>query len=103
MLGSVDELQIYSRNLSASELTSIYNAGSAGLVRAPQFTSVTYLGNDQFQLNLVGLANKSIAIYSSTDLANWFFVAKVRSLNGAITYTNSTTASQTFYKATSTY
>jgi hypothetical protein len=103
LLGSVDELQVYSRNLSASELTSIYNAGSAGLVRAPQFTSVTCLESGQFQLNLVGLANKSIAIYSSTDLVNWSFVVKVRSLNGAITYTNSTTASQTFYKATSTY
>jgi GH25 family lysozyme M1 (1,4-beta-N-acetylmuramidase) len=103
MLGSIDELQVYNRNLGASELASIYNAGSAGLVRAPQFTSVTYLGSGQFQLNLVGLANKSIAIYSSTDLENWSFVVKVRSLNGASTYTNSTTASQTFYKATSTY
>ncbi|HEV2331344.1 MAG TPA: GH25 family lysozyme [Verrucomicrobiae bacterium] len=103
MLGGIDELQIYTNALCASQIASIYNAGSAGLVRAPEFTSVTGPTNGQIQLNLEGMTGKTIAIYSSTDLVNWFFTAKAKNPTGATAYPGSPTNSQTFYRAQAPY
>jgi GH25 family lysozyme M1 (1,4-beta-N-acetylmuramidase) len=103
LLGGVDELQIYTTALSASQIASIYNAGSAGLVRAPEFTSVTGPTNGQIQLNLVGMTGKTFVIDSSTDLVNWTFAKKVGNPTGAATFTDSPTNSQTFYRAQAPY
>jgi len=40
MFGSLDEIQVFNRALSAGEVTSIYSAGSAGIYRVPQFTNI---------------------------------------------------------------
>jgi len=104
MLGSLNELQIYNRALAASEISSIYNAGHAGLVRAPQFTSVTNLNSSQVQLNLIGQTGKAITLKYSTDLQSWSTLGTVSNPTGATNYTGSTTASpQTFYQATQKY
>jgi GH25 family lysozyme M1 (1,4-beta-N-acetylmuramidase) len=103
LLGGVDELQIYTNALSASQIASIFNAGSAGLVRAPEFTSVTGPTNGQIQLNLVGMTGKTFVIDSSTDLVNWTFAKKVPNPTGAASYTDSPTNSQTFYRALAPY
>jgi GH25 family lysozyme M1 (1,4-beta-N-acetylmuramidase) len=103
LLGSVNDLQIYNRALSASEISSIYNAGSAGLVRAPLFNSVTNLNNGQIQLNVVGQTGKPITIKSSPDLINWSTAATVQNNTGATNYTDSTAAGQKFYQATQKY
>jgi GH25 family lysozyme M1 (1,4-beta-N-acetylmuramidase) len=99
MLGAVDEFQIFNRALAASEIASIYNAGSAGLVRAPEFTSVTNLGNGQIQVNLIGQTAKTIGIQSSPDLVNWSDSGKVQNPTGATTDTISTASSPEFFKA----
>jgi len=104
MLGAVDELQIYTRALSASDIASIYNAGSAGLVRAPQFTSITNLGNGQIKLNLVGQTGKPITIKSSPDLINWPTAAIAQNPGGVTNYIDTATSStQKFYQATQKY
>jgi GH25 family lysozyme M1 (1,4-beta-N-acetylmuramidase) len=103
LLGAVDELQVYTRALSASEIASIYNAGAAGLVRAPEFTSVTNLNSSQIQINLVGQTGKPITIRSSPDLVNWSTAATVQNNTGATNYTDSTAAGQKFYQATQKY
>jgi concanavalin A-like lectin/glucanase superfamily protein len=103
MVGGVDELQIYTYALSASDVASIYNAGSSGLVRAPEFTSITGPTNGQIQLNLVGMTGKTIVIDDSTDLVNWTFAAKAKNPNGATAYTGSLTNSQNFYRAMAPY
>ncbi|HEV2320499.1 MAG TPA: GH25 family lysozyme [Verrucomicrobiae bacterium] len=103
MLGAVDELQIYTNALSGSTIASIYNAGSAGLVRAPQFTTVTNLGTGQIQLNLIGQTGKPITIQSSPDLVNWSTAGTVQNNTGATNFTDTTAAGQKFYQATQKY
>ena len=105
MLGGLDDLQIYNRELSASEISSIYTAGSAGLVRAPQFTSVTNLNNGQVQLNLIGQTGKAITLSSSTNLLqnNWTSLGSISNPTGATNYTDSTASPQKFYEATQKY
>jgi Concanavalin A-like lectin/glucanases superfamily len=103
MLSSVNDLQIYNRALSASEISSIYNAGSAGLVRAPQFAGITNLNSGQIQLNVVGQTGKPITINSSPDLVSWSTAATVQNNTGATNYTDSTAAGQKFYQATQKY
>ncbi len=101
--GALDEIQIFNRALSASEIKSIFNAGSAGLVRAPQFTSITNLGNGQITLNLIGQTGKPITVKSSPDLINWSTAGTVQNNTGATNFTGSTTAGQQFYQATQKY
>jgi hypothetical protein len=102
-LGGLDELQIYTRALAASEIASIYNAGSAGLVRAPQFTSVTNLSDGQIRINLIGQTGKSISLLSSTNLLNWSSAATIANPTGATNYTDTIASPQKFYQATQKY
>jgi hypothetical protein len=100
MLGSLDEIQVFNRALSASEISAIYNAGSAGLVRAPQFTSVVSTNSGQIQLNLRGQTGKTFTLYASTNLLlNWTSLGTIPNPIGATNYTDSTVSSpQKFYR-----
>ncbi len=100
-LGAIDELQIFTNALTASQIQSIYNAGSGGLVRAPQFTSITNLGNGQIQFNVVGMTGKNIIINYSTDFFNWFRIANgnISNPTGVINRVDSTTNSFRYYQA----
>ena len=102
-MASFDDLQIYNRALAGSEIASIYNSGSAGLVRAPLFIGATNLNSGQVQLNLIGQTGKPITIRSSPDLVNWSTAATVQNNTGSTNYTDSTSASQKFYQATQKY
>lgn len=100
MLGSLDEIQVFNRALGGSEINAIWQAGSAGLVRAPQFTGAVPAGNDQIQLNLRGQTSKTFTLYVSTNLLNWTSFGIISNPTGAINYTNSTASSpQKFYRA----
>jgi GH25 family lysozyme M1 (1,4-beta-N-acetylmuramidase) len=101
MLGSLDEIMLFNRALSGPEINAIYSAGSAGLVRAPEFTGTVPLGNSQFQLNLQGMTGKSFSIYSSPDLDTWTrLTTGLANPTGAIQFTDTTaTNAQTFYRA----
>ena len=101
--GALDEIQVFNRALSASEIKSIYNAGSAGLVRAPQFTAVTNLNSGRVTLGLIGQTGKSITLRSSTNLVNWSSAATISNPTGATNYTDTTASSQKFYQATQKY
>jgi GH25 family lysozyme M1 (1,4-beta-N-acetylmuramidase) len=102
MLGHLDEIQVFSRALTAAEIAAIYNAGSNGLVRAPQFTNVVAVGSGQIQLNLRGQTGKTFTLYSSTNLlGGWTSLGTISNPTGATNYTDSTTSSQQkFYRAT---
>src|SRR5262249_9441037 len=100
MLGSLDEILLFNRALSGAEINAIYSAGSAGLVRAPEFTGTQALGNGQFQLNLRGQTGKTFSIYSSADLGSWVPLNTVSNSTGQIEFIdNSATNSQSFYRA----
>jgi GH25 family lysozyme M1 (1,4-beta-N-acetylmuramidase) len=97
MQGSLDEIQVYHRALSGSEIAAIYNVGSAGLVRLPEFIGVN-TGNGQIQLELMGQTGKTFTLYDSTDLLNWTLLGAVSNPTGAIQYQDSTGGPQKFYR-----
>ncbi|HVV02047.1 MAG TPA: GH25 family lysozyme [Verrucomicrobiae bacterium] len=99
--GSLDEVLIYNRALSPSEIASVYSAGGAGLVRAPVLVNSDFTGNGQFSLSLKGQSGKTLSVYSSTDLLNWTRLTTFSNPNGAIVYTDSrATNSAQFYRIT---
>ena len=104
MLGNLDDILVFKRALSSSEIASIYTAGNSGLVCAAQFTGVTNLNNGQIQMNIIGQTGKSIALYSSPDLLNWTSLGLISNPTGATNYTDSTASgAQKFYQAGQTY
>jgi Concanavalin A-like lectin/glucanases superfamily len=99
MEGSLDEILVFSRALSAAEISAISSARSAGLVRAPEFTGVAQIPGG-IQLNLRGQTGKNFTLYTSTNLVNWTLLGTLPNPTGAIQYLNSINASfpQTFYR-----
>jgi hypothetical protein len=88
MKGGLDEVQIFNRALSATEISSIYGAGHAGLVQVPFFTGKSFVGATSFQLTGEGLTAKTISIYRSTNFSTWTKLSTVANPNGTITYTD---------------
>ena len=101
MLGSLDEIQLFNRALSGPEINAIYAAGGAGLVRAPEFTGISPVGDGQILLNLRGQTGKGFTIYASPDFATWMSLGTPSNPTGSIQFPdNSATNSQNFYRAT---
>lgn len=105
LLASLNDVLVFSNALSSAQINAIYSAGSAGLVRAPQFTGVTSLNDGRIQLNLIGQTGKPITLLSTADLlSNWSTLGVVSNPTGATNYTDSTSARpQTFYQAAQKY
>ena len=100
MLGSVDEVMMFNRALSSTEISAIAAAGSAGVVRVPEFTAIQPLGNNQVRMNLRGLTGKNIKVYASQDLDNWTLLGSLANPTGNVLYTdNSATNAVGFYRA----
>jgi hypothetical protein len=90
MLGSLDEILVFHRALSSTEIGAIYSAGSAGLVRAPEFTGISSDGNGQITLNLRGQTGKTFTLYSSTNFLDWNFLGTTANPAGALQYLDAT-------------
>jgi len=105
MLGSLDELMLFNRALSQAEVASIYNAGSAGLVRAPQIVCSQFNTNGQFLINVWGFTGKTFSIQSSTDLETWAGAGVLSNVNGTNQYVvnNATNNPAKFYRFSQTY
>ncbi len=105
MLGSLDEIMIFNRALSVGEIVSIYSAGSAGLVKAAQFTTVTPTAPGQVTFGLQGQTGKNISLYSSPDLSHWSFFGAVANPSGATQFidNNVSNNAQIFYRASQPY
>ena len=101
MLGTMDEVMVFNRALSAAEINAIYSAGSAGLCRAPEFTGCLQPGTGQVGLNLRGQTGKNFSIYASTDLLNWAPLATVPNPSGAAQFVDYavTNMAKRFYRA----
>lgn len=99
MLGSLNDILVFHRALSSTEIGTIYSAGNAGLVRAPEFTGIAASGSGQVLLNLRGLTGKNVMLYSSPDLLNWNFLGTIANPAGDAQYLDSTAAAQRFYRA----
>jgi GH25 family lysozyme M1 (1,4-beta-N-acetylmuramidase) len=104
MLGSLDEVMIFNRDLSASEIASIYSAGAAGLVRGPEITDVIPTGPTQITLKLRGRTGKNYTIYSSSDLNTWISLGPLNNSTGTNQFIdNNATVSQKFYRVSQPY
>jgi len=91
---------MFNRALTAAEISAIFGAGSAGLVRVPEFTGIAPVGIGQVQLDLRGQTSKAFSIYSSPDLTTWSRLGGVANPSGAVQYNdNSATNGQVFYRA----
>lgn len=88
MLGGLDEIQIFSQALSSTQINAIYHAGSAGLVRAPEFNQVVSTNFGQVQLSLCGQTGKGFALYTSTNLTNWILLSSIPNSTGATNYSD---------------
>lgn len=98
MHGSLDEIHVFNRALDQSEISSIYSAGSAGLVRAPQFTGIN-VTNGQTALGLKGMTGKTFTLYSSTNLESWSPLITLSNSVGTNLYSEPvTTNGEKFYK-----
>jgi hypothetical protein len=101
MLGGLDELVVFNRALSGSEISAIYAADSAGMCRSPQFSSTIELGGGQFGLKLRGQTGKNFTLYSSTNLIDWTSLGSVPNPTGTTQFIDhaATNAGQKFYRA----
>src|ERR1017187_6757086 len=102
MLGSVDEVAVFNRALSDSEIYAIYCADSAGLCRAAEFAGAPQPGPGRLALNLRGQTGKSFTIYASTNLVDWAPLETVPNPGGIAQFVDYavTNAVQKFYRAT---
>src|SRR5262249_33486485 len=124
--GSLDEVSLYNRALSATEIAGIYAAGSGGKCKgagglAMKSLQIAPSGNGPVLLVLLpsGLAplilrpdsaalqsyatlpNLTCRIDASTDLISWTTVTNIPDANGTVEFTDQDAAkySQRFYRA----
>ncbi len=101
-LGVIDELMLFNRALSASEIVAIYNAGSAGVFRVPEFVGSSAGAVNQFTSTIRGLTGKTLSVYNSTNLIDWLLITNTPNTTGLFQFSDSFTpgANLKFYKAT---
>jgi hypothetical protein len=100
MLGSLDEIVTFNRALSVSEIAAMSSAGTAGMVRAPEFTGGAVFANGQFVINLRGQTGKAFTMESSTNLATWTFFSTLSNPTGATQFPDNTANTPNkFYRA----
>ena len=85
LAGLVDEVAIFNRALTATEIQRIYDAGSAGLCRAAEFVSVTQINREQVEFKLKGLTGKDVTIYSTSNFLDWLPVLTLPNGDGVLT------------------
>lgn len=96
---TIDEVIVFNRALSGTEISTLYNAGTGALMRVPELTGIGQISDTQVQLNMRGLTGKTFSIYRSPDLINWTYIGRFASGTGTLQYYDLTTASaQNSYK-----
>ncbi len=99
MLGSLDEIMVFNRALSAAEISTISSAGSVGFARAPMVTGMVPVSASQFQINLRGITGKTFSIYRSLDLQTWTRLSTISNPSGNIQFTDNNATNDTgFYR-----
>jgi hypothetical protein len=90
-VGALDEMALYSRALTATEIQNIYNAGTTGKTAlTPVITSLAHQTNGAFQFNFQGPSGRSYEFDVSTDLVHWTPWTTQYNNSGAITIMDDT-------------
>jgi hypothetical protein len=86
LAGSLDEVSLYNRALSPSEIAAVYTAGAAGKCKGSaqpnQLTSPRKQGTSFFTFSVLGLTGRTYSIEMSTGLLYWSNVTDVTLTNG---------------------
>ena len=75
--GRIDEIEVFNRALSASEIQAIYNAGSAGKCKFVEVEIDIKPGSDPNSINLCSSGNVPVAILGTDDYDVLDFVTGV--------------------------
>lgn len=103
--GLIDDVALYDRALSESEIQSIYNAGTGGKRSLGQTNQSPMLAlqwhpESGMQLTVNGVAGRSYEIQTASNLLNWMNWTQVNSTGtDTITDTNTAGHAQRFYRA----
>jgi GH25 family lysozyme M1 (1,4-beta-N-acetylmuramidase) len=101
MAGNLDEVMLFNRALTSNQISSIYNTGGAGLVRAAQLLGGSMPLPGVYTLKLEGETGKPITVYTSTNLTNWSSTATIGNPTGTTSWTDTraTNFPEKFYRA----
>ena len=105
MQGLLDEISIYDRALTASEIAGIYHAGALGKCQSSQALTIGQTGfnsSGEFQFQILGgQVGATIHVQVSSDLAHWTNIWQAVNTNGVASFTdpNSAPTSRRFYRA----
>ncbi len=101
MEGSMEEVLLFNKALTAAQIQSIYAAGAFGLVQAPQFLGSSTDGSGNVIFGLEGLTgSKNFTVYYSTNLPNWSVLTTTLSAaTGSNQFTVTPSNASVFYRA----
>jgi len=89
--GAIDEVMIFNRALSGSEIQTIYAAGGNGVCKTIQFTSVSRSTDNSTQLTIKGPAADNYEIQASTDFSTWNLLKTIPNPQGVFPYLDART------------
>jgi hypothetical protein len=90
-VGALDEITLYSRALTGTEIQNIYNAGSAGkMALIPALLSLGQQTNGAMRFNFQGPSGRTYEFDVSTDLVHWTPWATQFNNTGSITIMDDT-------------
>jgi hypothetical protein len=102
LAGSLDEVSLYDRALSPSEIAAVYTAGATGKCKesAEQnwLTSPLKQGTN-FTFSFLGQTGRTYSIEMSTGLLNWSSVTNVTLTNGTAQISRPMSGPRQFYRA----
>ena len=84
--GAIDEVMIFNRALSGSEIQAIYLAGGNGVCKTIQITSISRTGDPTIQLTAKGPVADDYQIHSSTNLLDWDLLSTIANSEGRFSF-----------------
>jgi hypothetical protein len=100
--GRLDEVSLYNRALSATEILAIYAAGTGGkckVTAAPPRFVTSSMQNGNLVFTLSGSAGHSYGILASSNEQSWVQVTNVTLTNGSATFSLPVPGNNQFYRA----
>jgi len=77
--GSIDDFRIYNKELSAAEISQLYNGGSVGIYTLNQFSERVGIGTNvpNYALDIIGELNTNELLLNTANISNLFVTSNV--------------------------
>jgi len=100
--GAIDEVMIFNRALSRSEIQAIYLGGGNGVCKTIQITSISRTDDSSIQLTAKGPVADDYQIHSSTNLLVWDLLSTFADPEGSFYFRDRTVTNfgQRFFRVT---